>query len=137
MFSCFRPHVFPCFRVFSREDTAVKKFQYEEFRQHSRNELERAFQSGDALRIRSALYSAAQYEPDWRWTQEQSLSFLHHSNQDVRWAAALSLGFVALYHKNLDLDRVLPELLSLRDDPAIRGPVQDSLELIRENIRTQ
>jgi hypothetical protein len=115
----------------------VKKLQYEEFNRQYRQELEQAFQSNDPLRIRSALYSAAQYESDWRWTQEHCLSFLHHSNTDVRWAAALSLGFVALYHKQLDLDRVLPELYRLRDDPVIKGPVQDCLELISENIPKQ
>jgi hypothetical protein len=46
-------------------------------------------------------------------------------------------GFIALYHKQLDVDRVLPELHLLRDDPHIKGPVQDSLELISENIRIQ
>ena len=62
------------------------------------------------------------------------MNFLPHPNRDVQWAAALSLGFIALYHKRLDLDRVLPELHRLRDDPFLKGPVQDSLELILENI---
>ena len=112
----------------------MKRLEYEHFKPQTRKELERALQSGDPTSIRAALYSAAQYEGDWRWTQEQCLNFLSHPSQAVRWAAALSLGFVALYQKHLDLDRVLPELDSLRDDPAIRGPVQDSLDLINENI---
>jgi hypothetical protein len=116
----------------------MRKLQYEVFERQSREEVKKALQSTDPSVVRSALYIAAQYEPDWRWTQEICLSMLRKStDQQVRWAAALSLGFIALYHKQLDLDRVLPELHRLREDPDIRGPVQDSLELISQNIRKQ
>jgi HEAT repeat protein len=110
------------------------KFQYESFEPQSRDDLQKAFLGDDSARIRDALYSAAQYEPDWRWTQEQCLKFLHHSDYLVRWAAALSLGYIALYHKHLDLVRVLPELHRASADAEMRGPVQDSLEMIDQNI---
>jgi len=45
--------------------------------------------------------------------------------------AALSLGYIALFHKHLDLDRVLPALHRAQEDPAIRSTVDDSLDLER------
>lgn len=49
--------------------------------------------------------------------QEYCLTFLEHPNYLVRWAAALSLGYIALFHKQLDVDRVLPALYKAQNDP--------------------
>ena len=36
----------------------------------------KALDSGEPEQVRNALYSAAKYEPDWAWSQEQCLKFL-------------------------------------------------------------
>jgi hypothetical protein len=111
--------------------------RYEPVHPQAREELIEGLASNDSERIRSALYSASWYEEDWRWTQEQCLIFLQHSDPNVRWAAALSLGYIAEFHKHLDLDRVLPALHEAHADPAIHSPVGDSLDMIAHNIKTQ
>jgi hypothetical protein len=116
----------------------MSSLRYKEFEPLSRAELEDALSSGDRERIRGALYSASQYEPDWKWAQTQSLKFLDHEDELVRWAAALSLGFIALYQRRLDLDLVLPALHDARvAHPEIRGPIDDALDLIQQHIPRQ
>jgi len=111
--------------------------KYEAVHPKSRAELVEGLESNDSEQIRSALYSASWYESDWRWTQENCLIFLQHHDPLVRWAAALSLGYVAQFQKHLDLDRVLPALHEAHTDPAISSTVGDSLDMIAHNIKTQ
>ncbi len=111
--------------------------KYETVHPQSRTELAEALASGDPERIRSALYSASWYEEDWRWTQSHCLLFLRHNDPLVRWAAALSLGYIAQFHKHLDLDLVLPALHEAQADSAIHGPVGDSLDMIKHNMKMQ
>ena len=111
--------------------------KYEEVHPQSRAQLVEGLTSNDPEKIRSALYSASWYESDWRWTQENCLVFLGHPDPNVRWAAALSLGYIAHFHKHLDLDRVLPALHEAHADPAISSTVGDSLDMIAQNIKTQ
>jgi hypothetical protein len=62
---------------------------------------------------------------------------LRHPHPLVRWAAALSLGYIAQFQKHLDLDRVLPALHEAHHDPAISSTVGDSLDMIALNLKTQ
>jgi HEAT repeat protein len=112
----------------------MTEMKYDEVPRRSREELAEILKGDDPEQIRSALYSAAWYEEDWRWTQNYCLTFLKHDDPLVRWAAALSLGYIALFHKHLDLDRVLPALHRAHEDPAIRSTVGDSLDLIAQNL---
>jgi HEAT repeat protein len=111
--------------------------KYESVDRQSRAELVAGLASNDSEKIGSALYSAAWYEEDWRWTQENCITFLKHPDPNVRWAAALSLGYIAQFHKHLDLDRVLPALHAAHSDPIISSTVGDSLDMIALNIKTQ
>lgn len=129
-------------RVFLHEDhrsntRTLEKVKYEAVHQQSRTQLTEALASGDSERIRSALYSASWYDEDWRWTQAHCLHFLQHNDPLVRWAAALSLGYIAQFHKRLDLDLVLPALHIAQADDAIRSTVGDSLDMIKHNIKMQ
>jgi hypothetical protein len=117
-------------------EDAVPERTYQEFYPQSREELLSALASDDTEKIRGALFTAAKYEPDWRWTQAQCLKFLDHANYMVRWAAALSLGFTAVYQGELDLAEVLPKLHTAKDDILIASVVDDSLEMIQQHIKT-
>jgi len=114
----------------------VTELKYEEFYPQSRQDLVKALASDDPEQVRNALYSAAKYESDWTWTQEQCLKFLIHKELEVRWAAALSLGFIALYQRRLDLAKVLPELHAAKKDGLIAPVVEDSLEMIRQYVKS-
>jgi hypothetical protein len=114
----------------------VAELEYKGFEWQSREDLVKALSSNDAQQIRDALYSAAQYESDWEWSQAQCLKFLNHKEFEVRWAAALSLGFIALYQRKLDLAKVLPALYAAKNDDLLAPHVEDSLDMIRQYIRT-
>jgi hypothetical protein len=109
--------------------------KYEEIYPQSRRELAEAFESGDSEQVRVALYSAAKFEPDWEWTQKQCLRFLVHEDYLVRWAAALSLGFIALYQRRLDLATDLPELHAAKADARIASAAEASLDMIQQYIK--
>jgi hypothetical protein len=113
----------------------VTELEYQGFEWQSRANLIKALASNDAEQIRGALYSAAQYESDWEWSQAQCLKFLNHQEFEVRWAAALSLGFIALYQRKLDLAKVLPELYAAKWDDLLAPHVEDSLDMIRQYIK--
>ena len=114
----------------------VMELKYKGFDWQSRQDLvEKALSSNDAQQICDALYSAAQYESDWEWSQEQCLKFLNHK-EEVRWAAALSFGFIALYHRTLDLTKVLPALHAAKNDEQLAPHIEDSLAMIRQYIKT-
>jgi hypothetical protein len=68
---------------------------YRRFEPQSREDLVQALSSNDAQPISDALYSSAQHESDWGWSQRQCLKFLNHNELGVRWAAA----FVARFHR--------------------------------------
>jgi hypothetical protein len=114
---------------------AMAKLRYEEFFPQSRAELVSALASDDVEKIRCALFSASKFEPDWRWTQSQCMKFLDHANHMVRLAAALSLGFTAVYQRKLDLTEVLPKLHAAKHDALIASVVDDSLEMIHQYIK--
>jgi hypothetical protein len=87
--------------------------------------------SGVADQVGEALWSAVYYDPDWRWAQTQCLLSLTHADASVRRNAAACLGILAVFHKKLDLDLVLPALKKARQDPEVKASAEDSLEDIQ------
>ena len=114
----------------------VTELKYEDFYPQSREDIVKALASGVSEQIRNALYSAAKYDSDWAWTQEQCLKFLDDEDRNVRCAAVLSLGFIAVYQRRLDLAKVLPRLHALKKDSLIAPVVEDSLEMIGQYIKS-
>jgi HEAT repeat protein len=113
----------------------MAELKYEEFHPQSRQDLVKALASNDPEQVRNALYSAAKHEADWAWSQEQCLKFLAHKESEVRWAAALSLGYIAVYQRKLDLTKVLPALHAAKKDGLIAPVVEDSLEMIQQYVK--
>ena len=109
--------------------------KYDDFYPQSREALVKALASDDPEQVRVALYSAAKYESDWAWTQAQCLKFLDHKDHLIRWAAVLSLGFIAVYQRKMDLATVLPRLHAAKKDDQIAPIVEDSLEIIQQYVK--
>ena len=107
------------------------KPKYVEIQPREREELEAAFKSEDANVVCNALYSAAQHEVDWRWSQQQCLKLLDHGSLLVRSTALIALGEIALFRGCLDLDTVLPEIHRVAADPALAPFAEDALDNIR------
>jgi hypothetical protein len=115
----------------------MTKLRYEEFEYLSRAEIETCLASGEAEKIRGALNSASKHDPDWRWSQNQCLRFLDHPDHEVKWAAILARGFIAVYQKNLDLAEVLPRLHEIHEDPLVGRVAEDSIEMVLRFVRPQ
>lgn len=105
--------------------------RYHEVQPMSRADEQAAFATEDTNRVIDALLSAAYYDPDWRWVQEQCLRFARHRDAALRRAAIICLGHLARIHRRLDTAAVLPVLDELAGDPAVVGQVEDALGDIR------
>jgi hypothetical protein len=82
--------------------------------------------SGDPMRVAEALVSLAFFEEDWRWVQEICLAHFSSAEASVRSIAATCIGHVARIHRQLDLQRVVPMLRALMNDPETRGYAEDA-----------
>jgi len=95
----------------------MSEMHYEPVLPRTREELDAAFRSSDPSVIHDGLISAAYWDPDWKWAQDQCLLFADHSSHTVRAGAAYALGLIAVFHAKLDMDRVVPVLLKLLKTP--------------------
>lgn len=111
--------------------------KYVEIEPRSRQELEEAFTSVDENTVCNAMYSAAQCEPDWRWTQGKLLEFLKNNSLLLRSTALSALGELALFQGHLDVELVVPEVHKLLKDPAMGPFAEDCLEDIKSRITIQ
>ena len=107
------------------------KPRYVEIEPRSRKDLELDFASDDENTVCIAMYSAAQYDPDWRWTQGKLLEFLNHHSLGIRSAALIALGELALFQGQIDVEVVLPEVHKLANEPALAPYVEECLEDIK------
>lgn len=93
-----------------------------------------ALDSGDSQRIASALYSVTRHDHDWRWVQEQLLRFIRYEDLGVRWAAATCLGDLAMFHRTLDREQVLPALEQASLDSDIREVAELSIAFVKQFV---
>jgi len=107
---------------------------YEPVIPRSREELQAALESGEPTSIHDALISAAYWEQDWKWAQDQCLHFVDHSSEMVRSGAAYALGLIAVFHAKLETAIVVPALRRLCENPATRPFAETSLEDIEHFI---
>jgi hypothetical protein len=112
-------------------------FVYKPVEARDRESLLASFESSDPKEVSQVLYSATYHDPDWRWVQEWCLKFLKSDHAGIRWAAATCLGDLAVFHKQLDLDLVLPALNAARSDPSIASTVEDRLSFITQAVKSQ
>ncbi len=101
---------------------------YDEPKKLSKAEAERIFASSDLHNLREALVSMALNEYDWHWVQEKCLAFTSHADASVRSVAATCIGHIARIHGQLDLERVMPCLESLLEDPATAGYAETAID---------
>jgi HEAT repeat protein len=111
-----------------------EKREYAEIQPSSREELEEAFAGDDENAICNAVYSAAQHEPDWRWTQGELVRFLGHDSLLVRSTAMNALGELVLFRGYVDLEVVLPEIHKLEKDPALAPLVKEYMEDLKSRV---
>lgn len=90
----------------------------------------------DPVRISETLLALAHHESDWAWVEAQCVAALLHSDAGVRAIAATSLGHLARIHRTLHLEKTLPPLRSLLDDPRTAGSAEGALSDIAQFIQS-
>src|SRR6185369_14099136 len=105
----------------------------------SREQLTKDLASTDPTVVCAALYSAAQHEPDWRWSQDQSLERFSHPALSVQVAALQAIQEIVYFQKSIDGNKVLPELFKLLNDenlaPLVEEVISDIQNLFRDEDR--
>ena len=104
---------------------------FDEVKPITRLEAEAGFASGITGRICDSLIRVTYHDPDWRWVQNVCLRLVNHSNGEISGLAVSCLGHLARMHRVLDVEKVLPTLRKLREDPKISGRVDDALDDIK------
>jgi hypothetical protein len=92
----------------------MNESRYVPVRRRARQEIVSALSNGNAQEIRDALISAAYWEDDWRWAQEQLLRFAEHESDLVKWAVATGFGFIAVFNGEIDEAVVGPVIAQLK-----------------------
>ena len=115
----------------------MSDLKYEPVPELPRDVIERDLVGSDPEKVSAALYSATYHDPDWKWVQEQCLRLLKHADVGVRWDAATCLGDLAMFHKALDVSRVVPELVEAAKEERIRDAAETSISFINQAIKPQ
>jgi hypothetical protein len=110
--------------------------KYVPVKQRSREQVEEMLRSGAPEQIGEALWSAAYYDPDWHWVQTQCVLALTQADVWVRRNGAICLGLLAVFHKKLDAQVVVPALEKAAEDPEVKPWAEDSLADIHHIMGT-
>jgi len=94
---------------------------YRDFQQKTRSEIELLLSSKDAESVYEGLMTAVYHEPDWEWVQEQCHRFITASNLQLRRGAVQGLGLIAVFRRQLDVNRAVSALTDAMSDPELRG----------------
>jgi len=105
----------------------MSELNYAPVKRRTRDEILSSLSSGKAQEIRDALISAAYWDDDWRWAQQQLVKFAEHEDDLVLWAVIAGVGFIAAFHGEIDKKTVLPILNRLKERAALAGYVEETL----------
>jgi len=114
----------------------AKRLIYEQPPELSREELEAEFASNNSERIFNALLSAFYTEPP-DLLEGWCYKFAEHPGEAARRGAAVVLGSTAKVHGLRDFTRAVSVPAKLRQDPALKTYVDDSLEIVLHSGRKQ
>ena|SRR5271165_1065575 len=101
----------------------------------TRHEIAEALSSGQAGAMCAALISAAYWEDDWKWAQQLMIEFADHNDDKVAASAASGLGYIAVFHGELDEEIVRPVLARLKKRPGVVADVLETEEEIEHFVR--
>lgn len=102
--------------------------KYEKIEPISRIEAEAIFASSNHVEISKTLVRLAYHDEDWHWVQSKCLDYLENGENEIQCTAILCLGHLARIHHQLDLETILPILMKLKDDSALQGRVEGTLD---------
>jgi len=83
----------------------------------TREEILVGLSSGNPSEIRDALISAAYWEENWNWAQQQLVKFAEYDNDLVLWAVATGLAFIAAFNGEINEQEARSILSRLKTRP--------------------
>ena len=104
----------------------VSRRKYEQPGRASRGDLDAALESGDDALSAQALVGLVFHDDGWRWCQNKCLELLGHQSFRLRGIAITCLGHIARIHGQLDVALVQSELQRMRDEPGLRGAIEEA-----------
>ena len=106
----------------------MNESRYVPVRRRTRQEIVSALSNGNAQEIRDALISAAYWENDWRWAQEQLLRFAEYESDLVKWAVATGISFLVVFNGQIDEAVIGPVIAQLKrsHDKFVVAAAEDS-----------
>lgn len=75
-----------------------------------------------------AILSASLYDLDREWCDSLCLQGLDSEHREVVYASLMGFGHISRVHRNLDTERILPRLLTLKSDQRLTGIIDDVLD---------
>jgi len=111
--------------------------KYERLEPLSRDELSARVDSSERAVVADAIYRAPKWEKDLPWIQRLCVEGLRSPHVAVRWAAATSLGDLACWRRQLDVQGVIAALERAVKDPAISDPAALSLDMVRQFLSSE
>jgi hypothetical protein len=78
--------------------------------------------------VSKALIAAALHDPDRIFVETYIEKLLRNDDPWIRGVAAIAAGHVARIHRELNIDRIVPLIRDLLNDPRTSGNAQDALD---------
>jgi hypothetical protein len=111
----------------------MNELKYVPVRRRSREQISLELRSGDPKIIHDALISAGYWDDDWKWAQEQLLRFADNENEAILWGVAMGLGYIAIFHGEIDVQVVQPILARMKKaHPSIADVIENTEEDIEQ-----
>jgi hypothetical protein len=109
---------------------------YAPVQQRTKESILISLSGGNPLDIRNALVSAAYWEDDWRWAQEQLIKFADSPDALVLWAVATGFSFIAAFNGEIDQQKVSLVLQRLKkiEDTVVAAAAQEAEEDIEHFV---
>jgi hypothetical protein len=109
--------------------------QYVPIRRRSREQILANLSSGSPEEIAAALLSAAYWDSDWRWAQQQLFRFAGRDDDQILWAVATGLGFIAAFHGELDEREAQLVLNRLKARPGVANAAEETTADIEHFVK--
>jgi hypothetical protein len=111
----------------TKMENEANDLNYAPVPKRTREDILGSLSKGGSQDIRDALISAAYWDEDWRWAQQQLIRFAKHDDDLVLWAVVAGLGFIAAFHGEIDEVTALPVLDRLKQNEALTSDVEETL----------
>jgi HEAT repeat protein len=106
----------------------------------TRDQISRSLKCEDSKEVSRALLSAAYWDEDWRWAEQQLVRFATSTDLQVQWTVASGFGLLAAFHGEITLEIAEPILIGFLANsslPDVSNAAENSLEEIDHFVKSR